>query len=204
MADVTGGTPPTNASPFAAPADMKALYDHFGAPGMFSVSTASSLPPTGNWEGRRLWVADDKASYVWSGSAWSLQFQDWKSWTPTLTGMSLGNGVVSAKYQRIGKRVAFKIELTWGSSSSASGSIGFSAPVTPSGSFIKHTGVGVWSRNIGTAYPAQSRIAGGSSINVALTDASVAVGTVALLSNTYPATPATGDTLYLEGSYEVA
>ena len=58
MADVTGGTPPTNASPFAVPDDIKAVYDHFGAQSEYSVATAASLPATGNWVGRTLHIAD--------------------------------------------------------------------------------------------------------------------------------------------------
>lgn len=68
MADVTGGTPPTGASPFRPPEDYKAVYDHFGAPGMFSVATASALPASGNWAGRTLTVADKGVVYVWNGS----------------------------------------------------------------------------------------------------------------------------------------
>ncbi|GAA1787827.1 hypothetical protein [Agromyces lapidis] len=70
MADVTGGTPPTNASPFDVAGDIKAVYDHFGDPSMFSVSTPSSLPVSDNWTGRRLWVADESTFYIWSGSGW--------------------------------------------------------------------------------------------------------------------------------------
>jgi hypothetical protein len=68
MADVTGGTPPTNASAFAVPADLSAVYAHFGGPSMFAVATAGSLPASGNWEGRRMWVTDVKRFYVWSTS----------------------------------------------------------------------------------------------------------------------------------------
>lgn len=54
MADLTGGTPPTGASPFRPPEDYKAVYDHFGGPGMFSVANAAALPASGNWPGRTL------------------------------------------------------------------------------------------------------------------------------------------------------
>jgi hypothetical protein len=70
MADVTGGTPPTNASPFAVPADMTDIYDHFGDAAMFKVATVAALPASGNWAGRQLYVEADDGIYRWTGSAW--------------------------------------------------------------------------------------------------------------------------------------
>jgi hypothetical protein len=70
MADVTGGTPPTNASPFAVPADMTDIYDHFGGLDKYSVATSASLPGSGNWEGRQLFVTDQGRVRTWSGSSW--------------------------------------------------------------------------------------------------------------------------------------
>jgi hypothetical protein len=66
MADVTGGTPPTNASPFAVPADFKAVYDHFGDSSQFTVADTSSLPASNNWVGRRLFVQSVGLDYVCS------------------------------------------------------------------------------------------------------------------------------------------
>jgi len=70
MADVTGGPTITNASPFAVPADMTALKDHFGALGKYSVTTSASLPASGNWGGRQLVALDTMLTHIWNGSAW--------------------------------------------------------------------------------------------------------------------------------------
>ena len=70
MADVTGGTPPTNASPFAVPADIAAVYDHFGDAVNFSAATVAALPSSGNWAGRQVYVTADDGIYRWTGSAW--------------------------------------------------------------------------------------------------------------------------------------
>lgn len=70
MVDVTGGTPPTGASPFRVPEDIKAVYDHFGAPEMFSVATVANLPASGNWEGRILLARDTGVQYRWTGGGW--------------------------------------------------------------------------------------------------------------------------------------
>lgn len=54
----------------------------------------------------------------------------WTSWTPTWTNLTVGNGIVNAKYQRIGKTVICKLEITFGTTTSTSGLISFTLPVT--------------------------------------------------------------------------
>ena len=63
MADVTGIPVPTGASPFDVPGDLRAFADHVGGLSMFSVATASSLPSSGNWEGRLLMARDSGVLY---------------------------------------------------------------------------------------------------------------------------------------------
>ena len=58
-----------------------------------------------------------------SGSAWT-------AWTPTWTNLSLGNGTVVAAYVQIGKTVFCRLSLVFGSTTSVSGLIEFSFPVT--------------------------------------------------------------------------
>lgn len=45
----------------------------------------------------------------------------WTSFTPTWTGLTLGNGTSAAKYQQIGKWVVFKGKLTCGSTTNTTG-----------------------------------------------------------------------------------
>ena len=55
----------------------------------------------------------------------------WTSYTPTFTNFTLGNGVITlAKYAKLGKIVFVKVLVTLGTTSSVSGRIGFSLPVT--------------------------------------------------------------------------
>lgn len=54
----------------------------------------------------------------------------WTTWTPTFTNFTLGNGTVTAKYVQIGKFVACRITILLGSTSSFSGAISLSVPVT--------------------------------------------------------------------------
>jgi|TARA_R100000482_G_scaffold124710_2_gene78555 hypothetical protein len=134
--------------------------------------------------------------------AQSFLMQPVTAWTPSLSGFSLGNGTLDARYRRSNGLVLFIIELTWGSTSSASGSIGFSVPVTLASSATMHVGTGVWARQSGTQYPVQARITGGSTITASLFNSSAPIVSVGNLSNAYPAAPTAGDRLYLQGSVE--
>ena len=60
----------------------------------------------------------------------------WQSYTPTFTNFTLGNGTITrAKYCQIGKSVFLDILVTLGSTSTVTGRIGISLPVTASTSF---------------------------------------------------------------------
>lgn len=54
----------------------------------------------------------------------------WTTYTPTLTGITLGNGTVSAQYQQIGKTIRVQILFTAGLTTTYSGNFSFSLPVT--------------------------------------------------------------------------
>jgi hypothetical protein len=54
----------------------------------------------------------------------------WSSWTPTWTNVTIGNAVVTGKYSQVGKTVIARLNVVWGNSTSASGNIVFSLPVT--------------------------------------------------------------------------
>ncbi|MEO2134597.1 hypothetical protein [Microbacterium sp.] len=79
MADVTGIPVPAATDEFDVPGDLKALADYIGDVSMFEVATASALPMTGNWVGRRLLAADTGVLYRWNGSGWKALFDVVKS-----------------------------------------------------------------------------------------------------------------------------
>lgn len=54
----------------------------------------------------------------------------WASWTPTWTNLAVGDGTVVAKFIQIGKTVIARLSLDIGSTTSITGVITFSLPVT--------------------------------------------------------------------------
>lgn len=64
-----------------------------------------------------------------TGSGWT-----WSSWSPTWTNFSLGNGTVSAVYIQTGKTVFARLSVILGNTSSMTGALTFTLPVTSSSS----------------------------------------------------------------------
>lgn len=100
-------------------------------------------------------VADSSAA---TGLAWA-NLGTYTSYTPTLSGLTLGNGTLLAGYAQIGKFVHTQFRFTLGSTSSVTGGIGFSLPVTAdftvmtsytSNSFVAYNDAGV-SQSVGFA-----------------------------------------------------
>lgn len=54
----------------------------------------------------------------------------WETWTPTLTGMSIGNGTVTGRYGRIGKNIFCKLDIIFGSTTTMTGPLDISPPFT--------------------------------------------------------------------------
>ena len=108
----TGRVPTTANSPLTAKGDL------------FGYSTAPARLAVG-LDGEQI-VADSSAAtgLKWQGS--------WTSWTPTYTGLTVGNGTSTGRYQRVGNTVIAQGKLVWGSTTSASVPIYVTLPVANS------------------------------------------------------------------------
>ena len=152
---------------------------------------------------------------VWTraGGSWLLTFRPLLPWSPTVTGLTVGNGQLRALYSKRDKVIEFFIELESGSTTAATGNVGFSAPEAPADiALIRHVGEGYFNYTGATAgaWPVQPRIAGGSVINATILDASG--GTVVVAQNISSNFPTSGawsgsnlrPSLYLHGTYRTA
>lgn len=138
-------------------------------------------------------------------AAFPLGVDAWTSWTPTLVNLTLGNGTVSAKYHRIGRRICWRFKFTLGSTSAVGTLPSFTLPVPAhadylttdsflGGATLIDTGVagygGLVVCSSGGA-PIFLRVGGSGAANVAVTA-------------TAPFTWGTGDVLSANGTYESA
>ena len=125
----------------------------------------------------------------------------WDSFTVTFTNLTLGNGTATGFYKQIGRTVAYRVLVTFGSTTSISGSVEIGLPVTGTSTqgvhnlFLAESGAstyfGVVAVNTTTAV---LRV-----LNVAST-----YPTLVNLSSSVPFTWGTSDSIRLSGVYEAA
>jgi hypothetical protein len=130
----------------------------------------------------------------------------WTTWTPTWTNLTLGNGVLNAKYTKIGKTVCLFLQLVWGTTTSASGAVQFSLPLTAAAQygtlagigagFAEDTGVGGYPLLVHVTSTTTARLQAQNSAGTYVTDAAV--------SNTVPFTWGNGDKYSCSFTYESA
>lgn len=136
-----------------------------------------------------------------TGSGWA-----WSTWSPTWSNLTTGNGTQVARYIQMGKTVVGQINFTFGTTSSISGSVTFTLPVTSVSSYLSanpigmadcfNTGVASFSGTVSWATTTTALI---QVANVASTYA-----TDTVLSSTIPFAWTTGSRLALSIMYEAA
>lgn len=133
----------------------------------------------------------------------------WTTWSPTWTNLTIGNGTQVARYIRIGDLVIARLELIFGSTTSISGAISVTIPITASSS-----GYTAGRQQIGNAWLEDNSAAGDVLAHINLNDtgrvglqALTASGTYVsrtAISSTVPFTWATDDKIAFTIIYEAA
>ena len=131
----------------------------------------------------------------------------WENYTPSMVGWTQGNGTFYARYCQIQKMVTFEMTFTVGSTSStaALGPI-FGLPIgarTGNGAGFGFSGMGV-DVSVGSRSPLRAWTISTSSFYPVLTNTTTTYGDTTYISSTTPFTWATGDLLYMTGTYEAA
>jgi hypothetical protein len=167
---------------------------------------ADLLTATANDTPARLAVgANDLLLTAASGEATGLKYTGgWTTWTPTWTNLTVGNGTVVARYQQIGKTVNYYLQFTMGSTSSVTGRIIWTTPLTPNQSFanglgygiIVDSGVGGFVAGLGGWSATQAYLAAGNATGTYSAETAT--------SATVPMTWAVNDFFFVNGSFEVA
>ena len=86
--------------------------------------------------------------------------ETWSTWTPTFANLSIGNGTIIARYQRINGMVAFEIGFVFGSTSSITGAITFTLPPGLNARSVSNTNTS----GLGSLYIEDAGLAGYSGI----------------------------------------
>lgn len=151
-------------------------------------------------------ITTGDASTSAHGFAPKLWAAAWQTWSPTWTNLTVGNGTVTARYGQIGKTVVAFLQIVWGTTTSASGTISFTLPVTGAAQYGTLCAIGV-------AFFEDSGIAGytgilhATSTTTARAQTSLVTGTYSqdvAVSNTVPFTWGSVDKYSTTFSYEAA
>jgi hypothetical protein len=145
-----------------------------------------------------------------SGEATGLKYAGlWTTFTPTIAGITLGNGSKAGTYCQIADTVFFRVILTFGSTTSFSGgAIDLTLPTTPSG-YSTFDFMNVVSQVYDTSatafYPSVANInIGGTAVRACTTNTAGTYAVLADYASVQPITFATGDVITWQGSYRTA
>ena len=126
----------------------------------------------------------------------------WVSWTPSYSGITVGNGTVVAKEQQIGKLKNWFFSFTLGSTSAVGSNAGFYLNLVQANTdnnmgFGSVIDVGV------ASYYARGIYGANNFVYIGIDNVTGTYGSYTLTSATVPFTWATGDKIVLQGSCEV-
>jgi hypothetical protein len=104
----------------------------------FATTTARDTALSEPEEGMVAVITGSDLVTIYTGSAWVEygRYGAWESFTPTWTNLTVGNGTVVANYVLIGSMVTYTGKITIGSTTSISGFVNVSLPVTAEDSFL--------------------------------------------------------------------
>lgn len=88
----------------------------------------SGTRPTGS-NGLEIWETDTLRSLRHDGTGWIILAEPPVTWTPTISGLTVGNGSWDAEYHRSDGYCDFRARFTWGSTSAITGRLLFTLPV---------------------------------------------------------------------------
>jgi hypothetical protein len=179
-------------------------------------AAAPALPANSVWDG----VIVTSASVITAVRQWGEGvsgvpiypdngLQGWRAWTPTWTNLSIGNATVDFKYAIVGKTVHIRGKFIYGSSTSISGNVAFTAPVNYNSGYNVRTVIGNLSiEDAGTAsYFGYLRINDSVSTNLlqfGISNVGGTYATYAAMTATVPMTWAAGDQIMINATYEAA
>lgn len=134
--------------------------------------------------------------------------QDWTSYTPTLTNITISNGTVVGRYRQMGKHVEFFVVITLGSGSSMGSDPRVTIPVQMSSTFAVNSSSPIGQAALldaGVAsYMGTCRPVSDTSVRASLLTVSSSVVVPSAIDATTPFAWGSGDVLMIRGSYEAA
>lgn len=115
------------------------------------ITCTSGTRPASPVEGMTIYETDTDCYVTYNGSAWVHDLGGtWRTYTPTFSGMSLGNGTTQARYSVVGKTVNVTLTVFAGSTTTYSGTIAISLPRATASWYSSSTTLGSGAVHNGT------------------------------------------------------
>lgn len=185
------------------------LWVHAPVTEDFLAIVTSGTRPSDPYRGQLIFETDtDKIVGRSVADAWQqvCDLGAWDTYVPSNVNITIGNGVQTAFWTRVGRLVFVRYQLVWGSTTSFGGSISIGLPVASIGGAITMPG-SAWILDAGTrhfvggALPGQNA-AGASTAHAMITHSES--GNSGIVNATNPMTWVTTDTLGARFCYEAA
>ena len=165
------------------------------------------VPGTGADTFARLAVgANNSLLTAASGEATGLKYAGlWTTFTPSFSGLTLGNATTLGQYCQIADTTFFRVKVTFGSTTSFTGSVDLTLPTTPNAysTFDFMNVLCQYYDNSATIFspsPANINI-GGTTLRLLVMNVSATYPTATDINASIPFTWATNDTITIQGSY---
>lgn len=129
----------------------------------------------------------------------------WIAWTPTLTNLTLGNGVMAASYSQSNKTVDFRFKFTLGTTSAVGTGPSFTLPVQPNAAyaaFVDPLGQGQLRTSAGATTRQATIFVSTLSVSTVQIIGYTTTGTQLTVTATAPHTWVSTDVLTCTGRYE--
>jgi hypothetical protein len=167
------------------------------------------LPVTTDYDGTQLSTAlaakAPLASPTFTGTVTipDVNLGAWTAYTPSWTGLSLGNGSTSAAYSQVGKTITVRFTITFGSTTTVTGPVDVTLPTSAKSSYSLTHSLGTVTFFQSSLYPGHVIFINLNVVRLVAYDASSTYASTADLTSTVPVTWATGASIHGTLTYEV-
>lgn len=181
-----------------------AFWDSYVREQVCATCTSSTRPT--NVEGRLIYETntDRLLMGTGSGSNWICLAEPSQSWTPTVSGLTVGNGTWTAAYRRHDGWCTARGSFVLGSTSAITGSLLVTLPYTPVAASAFLTFCQLYDSSAGTVYHGVAGAYTSPQMILNCTTASGTYTTRTAISSTVPFTWATSDQIEFAVTFQMA
>ena len=170
----------------------------------FGQICTSATRPTG-YNGLEIWETDTFRSLRHDGTNWIILAEPQVTWTPTITGLTVGNGTWDGEYHRNDGWCDFRARFTFGSTSAVTATLLMTLPIAAAkNSQNNQHAVSFYDTDVVETYPGVAGATGNATqVYLLALNASGTYGRVSNTSATVPMTWAVNDIIDVSGRYRM-